>query len=116
MTERPAFIQGIFSFEGRGIETPAPFATPVKYVVPEDRRAQMIYFRAGNAAPEMICLASMRNGKVMRYVPVGAKSSIHVPLAVVEDLDPGSVIEVLISAPAGVKSTVVLDAGFMEIL
>jgi hypothetical protein len=51
----------------------------------------------------------------MRYFPVGAKSSIHVPLAVVEDLSPGSVMEVLIGAPEGMKSTVVVDAGFVEI-
>jgi hypothetical protein len=51
----------------------------------------------------------------MRFFPVGAKSSIHVALAVLEDLSPGSVIEVLASAPKGVKATAVLDVGFMEI-
>ena len=51
----------------------------------------------------------------MRYFPVGAKSSIHVALAVLEDLSPGSVIEVVASAPKGVKSVAVLDVGFMEI-
>lgn len=51
----------------------------------------------------------------MRYFPVGAKSSIHVALAVIEDLSPGTTVEVLIAAPQGLKSSVVLDVGFMEI-
>ena len=51
----------------------------------------------------------------MRYFPVGAKGAIHVPLAVVEDLAPESRIEVLVAAPAGLASSVLVDAGFMEI-
>ncbi|HEY3742506.1 MAG TPA: hypothetical protein VGL53_21805 [Bryobacteraceae bacterium] len=51
----------------------------------------------------------------MRYFPVGAKDAIHVPLAVVEDIGPDSVIEVLAAAPAGVLVQVVLDIGFLEI-
>ena len=115
MLEKPAFIQGIFAFEGRGLECPESFPSPVTYTVPEDKRAQTVYFRAGNSAAETICLLLTRNGHAMRYFPVGAKSSIHVALAVLEDLSPGSVIEVLASAPEGVKATAVLDVGFMEI-
>jgi len=115
MLEQPAFIQGVFTFEGRGLASPGAFPNPATYTVPADKRAQTIYFRAGNAGAEMICLVLTRSGKAMRYFPVGAKSSIHVPLAVVEDLSPGSVMEVLIGAPEGMKSTVVVDAGFVEI-
>jgi len=113
--EKPAFIQGIFAFEGRGLDSPAAFSTPATYRVPSDRRAQTIYFRAGNAAAEMICLVLTRGGQPMRYFPIGAKDSIHVALAVVEDLTPGSVIEVLVAAPKGISSTTVVDVGFMEI-
>ena len=116
MTEKPAFIQGVFTFEGNGLGKPAPFSQPATYGVPQDRRAQMIYFRAGNAAPELVCLVFACNGRTMRYFPVGAKSAMHVALAVVEDLDPGSLVEVLVSAPEGLKSTIVLDAGFLEIV
>lgn len=63
----------------------------------------------------MIYLVLTRGGKAMRYFPVGAKSAVHVPLAVLEDLSPGSLIEVLVGAPEGVDSAVVLDIGFMEI-
>ena len=115
MLEKPAFIQGVFEFEGRGLHNPVSFATPAVYKVPADKRSQTVYFRAGNAAAEMICLVLTRGGQAMRYFPVGAKGSIHVALAVLEDLSPGSAIEVLVAAPEGMKSTVIVDAGFMEI-
>jgi hypothetical protein len=51
----------------------------------------------------------------MRYFPVGAKGAIHVPLAVLEDISPGSKVEILLAAPEGLKSTVLLDVGFVEI-
>jgi hypothetical protein len=113
--EKPAFIQGLFEFEGRGLNSPISFLSPATYKVPLDKRAQTIYFRAGNAAAEMIYLVLTRGGQTMRYFPVGAKGSIHVALAVLEDLSPGSAIELLVAAPAGIKSVVVVDVGFMEI-
>jgi hypothetical protein len=115
MLEKPAFIQGLFAYQGRGLESAIPFEPAVTYVVPSDKRAQTIYFRAGNAAAEMIYLVLTRNGEPMRYFPVGAKGAIHVPLAVVEDLSPESRIEVLVAAPEGLRSSVLVDVGFMEI-
>jgi hypothetical protein len=115
LLEKPAFIQGLFTFEGKGLDSPVSFPFPVTYKVPSDKRAQTVYFRAGNASAEMIYLVLTRGGKAMRYFPVGAKSAVHVPLAVLEDLSPGSVVEVLVGAPEGVESAVVLDIGFMEI-
>ena len=115
MLEKPAFIQGLFDFEGRGLHCPVSFPSPATYKVPADKRAQTIYFRAGNAAGEMIYLVLTRSGQSMRYFPVGAKSAVHVALAVLEDLPPGSGIEVLVAAPQGLKSSVVVDVGFMEI-
>jgi hypothetical protein len=113
--EKPTFIQGLFAFEGQGLCHPRSFEVPVTYVVPADKRAQTIYFRGGNACAEMIYLVLTVGGGPMRYFPVGAKGAIHVPLAVVEDIAPGNTVEVLIAAPEGVKSTVLLDIGFMEI-
>jgi hypothetical protein len=113
--EKPAFIQGLFVCEGLGLSRPKAFDPPVTYDVPADKRAQTIYFRAGNASPEMIYLVLTAGGRPMRYFPVGAKGAIHVPLAVIEDLSPGSRIEILAAAPEGMKSTVLLDVGFMEI-
>jgi len=115
MLEKPAFMQGLFTYQGRGLESPIPVRPPVTYVVPSDKRAQTIYFRAGNAAAEMIYLVLTRNGAPMRYFPVGAKGAIHVPLAVVEDLAPETRIELLVAAPEGLQSFVLVDIGFVEI-
>lgn len=115
MLEKPAFIQGLFAYEGSGLDKPVAFSSSATYMVPSDKRAQTIYFRAGNPAAEMIYLVLTRSGKAMRYFPVGAKGSVHVPLAVLEDLSPGSVIELLVGAPLGLKSSVLVDVGFMEI-
>jgi hypothetical protein len=115
MLEKPAFIQGLFFWEGQGLERPMSFDPRVTYQVPPDKRSQTIYFRAGNPSPEMIYLVLTRGGKPLRYFPVGAKDAIHVPLAVIEDLSPGSAVEVLVAGPAGLKSSVLLDVGFMEI-
>jgi hypothetical protein len=114
--EKPSFIQGVFSFEGAGLECPKSFVPPVTYQVPSGKRSQTIYFRSGNASPEMIYLVLTRNGQPMRYFPVGAKGAIHVPLAVLEDIPPGSLVEILFAAPAGLKSSVLIDVGFMEIV
>jgi hypothetical protein len=115
MNENPAFLQGMFSRKGAGLACPVPFDPPVAYTVPADKRAQTIYFRAGNASAEMIYLVLTRNGAPMRYFPVGAQAAIHVPLAVVEDLEPGSRIEILLAAPNSWETSVVLDIGFLEI-
>ncbi len=115
MPETPVFIQGLFAFEGRGLGSPVSFPSPATYKVPPDKRAQTIYFRAGNAADDLIDLVLVRDGEPIRYFPVGAKSSIHVALAVIEDFSPGTAVEVLIAAPQGLKSSVVLDVGFMEL-
>jgi len=113
--EKPAFIQGLFACEGRGLDKPGSLDPPVIYDVPADKRAQTIYFRAGNASAEMIYLVLTNGGRPMRYFPVGAKGAIHVPLAVVEDISPGSKVEVMLAAPDGLKCAVLLDVGFLEI-
>ncbi|HTT74798.1 MAG TPA: hypothetical protein VMF50_02335 [Candidatus Binataceae bacterium] len=115
MMETPRFLQGLYYFEGRGLDKPLPLAPAAGYSVPFDKRAQLIYFRAGNPAEDLIYLVLTRNGKAMRYFPIGAKAAIHVPLAVVEDLNPEDKMEMLIAAPAGLKSPVVVDVGFVEI-
>ncbi|HEX4807556.1 MAG TPA: hypothetical protein VH325_01420 [Bryobacteraceae bacterium] len=114
MSEKPKFLQGVFAFEGRGLPSPQPFAPPLIYKVPFDKRSQLIYFRAGNSTPEMVSVVLLRDGKPMRYFPVGGKGAIHVPLAVVEDLQPDTSIELRIAAPEGVTGAVVLDLGLME--
>ena len=115
MSEKAAFIQGLFAWKGTGLDKPSPFQPRVVYMTPADKRVQTVYLRAGNPLDEMIYLALMAGGRHMRYFPVGAKSAIHVPLAVVEDISPGTELEILIAGPNGAASSVLIDAGFMEI-
>jgi hypothetical protein len=115
MLENPRFIQGVFAFEGRGLDRPEPLKPDAAYKVPRDRRAQLVYFRAGNSTAEMVYLILRQNERPVRWFPIGAKSATHVPLAIVEDILPESRIDLLLGAPEGVKGSVMLDIGLMEI-
>jgi hypothetical protein len=111
----PRFLNGVFTFQGVGYDQPALLDPSLVYIVPGDKRAQMIYLRAGNSSPELAYLSLMQDGKALRTFPIGAKASSHVPLAVVEDLQPDSKIEVYFGAAPGIAGTFVLDFGLIEI-
>ncbi len=115
MLSRPKILTGVFPFVGAGLERPIPLDAGLVYRVPPDRRAQAIYLRAGNSADALVCLTMTRDGAVLRLFPVGAKAAIHVPLAVLEDLEPDATVDVLVSAPEGAEGHIVLDLGLMEI-
>ena len=109
----PRILVGTHAFTGTGYDTPAPLG--VTYTVPSDRRAQTVYFRAGNSTAEMISVVLVRDGTPMRAFPIGAKGAVHIPLVVVEDLQPDTKLEMHVLAPAGCSGTLVLDMGFVEI-
>ena len=111
----PRFLSGTFPFAGAGYGKPASLDASLVYVVPPDKRAQLIYLRGGNSSSELAFIAFMRAGRAMRTFPIGAKSAVHVPLAVVEDLEPDTRIEVFFGAPEGVSGTLILDIGIIEI-
>jgi hypothetical protein len=115
MFEEHRFVQGMFAFEGRGLENPVSFEPKAVYQVPSDKRAQLIYCRVGNPSAEFLYVALNRDGKPMRMFPCGAKSGIHVPLAIIDDILPDSVLELVIAAPEGLKSKVMIDLGLVEI-
>jgi hypothetical protein len=115
METTPRFIQGIFPFTGAGLDKAALLGTTTTYMVPGDKRSQLIYLRAGNSSGELIVLTLLRDGKPMRLFPIGAKSAMHVSLAVVEDLEPDTRLEVFVAAPAGVGGSIALDVGLLEI-
>ena len=115
MFEEHKFVQGMFAFVGRGLETPVSLEPKVVYQVPPDRRAQLIYCRVGNPTPEFLYLVLQRDGKSMRLFPCGGKSGIHVPLAIIDDILPDSVLELVIAAPEGLAAKVMIDLGFVEI-
>jgi len=115
MEPKPSFIQGVFGFEGAGLANFGKLGGGATYRVPRDKRAQIIYLRAGNATDELIVLVLVRDGKPMRFFPVGAKQAVHVPLAVTEDVFPESHLEVLVGAPKGLAGTAVVDLGLLEV-
>ena len=108
----PKFVQGVFAFAGAGYDAPSAVAS---YTVAADKRAQPVYLRTGNSSDALVVLTLTRNGELMRLFPVGAKAALHVPLAVVEDISPETVLELSISAPTGVEGTIVLDFGLLEV-
>ncbi len=109
----PRILTGMHSFAGEGYGSPVSIG--VSYSVPADRRAQMVYFRAGNSAAEMITLVLTRDGEPMRLFPIAAKGAVHIPLVVVEDLTPDTKLELLLAAPSGTSGTLALDMGLVEI-
>ena len=115
MLETHRFIQGVFTYEGRGFTEPVALAPHADYVVPAGKRAHLVYCRVGNPAAELICLILKRDGQLTRYFPVGAKAGAQMPHALVDDLLANSEIEVVIAAPEGLRSTVLIDMGFVEI-
>lgn len=111
----PRFLQGIYTFDGEGFTKPALVDDALRYVVPAGVTGQPLYFRGGNSSAEMICVVLVRDGVPMRYFPIGARSDVHVPLRVVEDLDGGTTLEVQVAAPAGLSGSVVIDLGLVEV-
>jgi hypothetical protein len=115
MESRPQFVQGVFGFEGAGLTSPTLLGAGASYKVPADKRAQIVYMRAGNSADALICVTLLRDGKVMRQFPIGARQALHVPLAMTEDVFPESRLELAVAAPRGVAGTVVIDLGLFEV-
>lgn len=108
-------LQGIFEFEGQGLAKPALLDAALDYTVPAGNEAQFVYFRGGNASPELVCAVVMRDGTPMRYFPIGARAATHVALRVVEDLLAETKIEIHLAAPTGASGHVVIDVGLVEI-
>jgi len=115
MNETPRFIQGVFAFRGAGLGAVTPLRPAAQYKVPFDKRAQLIYLRAGNSTNELIYVSLLRQKKPFRHFPIGAKGAIHVQLAIVEDIEPESELELAVGAPEGVEGQVLIDLGLLEI-
>ncbi|MDL9939020.1 molybdopterin oxidoreductase [Gordonia sp. ABSL1-1] len=113
MSSSPQFLQGVFGFTGAGLTKPAPIDPSLTFVVPAGMTAQPLYFRGGNSSDELICVTLTRDGAPMRMFPMGARSSVNVPLRVVEDVDPDSILELVIAAPSGATGEVVIDFGMV---
>jgi assimilatory nitrate reductase catalytic subunit len=114
MITQNRFLQGIYPFEGAGLDKPVPISADLSYLIPDGVVSQALYFRGGNTTDELITVVLMRDGVPMRYFPVGARGDVHVPLRVVEDIDGGSVVELQLVAPLGLTGHVVVDLGLVE--
>ncbi|GLY33195.1 molybdopterin oxidoreductase family protein [Kineosporia sp. NBRC 101731] len=115
MHSSPRFLQGIFRFTGHGLQKPAPVDPALSFTVPAGKAAQALYFRGGNSSSELITVVLLRDGAPMRYFPIGARSDVHVPLRVVEDLTGGTLLELHLAAPAELEGTLVIDFGLVEV-
>ncbi len=115
MHSTPRFLQGIFPFEGQGVDKPAPLHEALTYTVPMGVTTQPLYFRGGNSTDELVTVVLVRDGAPMRYFPIAAKGATHVALRVVEDLLGDTVLELFVAAPSGCAGTVVVDLGLVEI-
>jgi len=114
MTSRPRFLQGVHGYDGQGLDAPVT-VEGLGYVVPRGSESQLVYFRGGNSGDELVCAVIMRDGEPMRYFPMGARASTHVPLRVVEDLLADTRVEIAVAAPAGAVGHVIIDLGLVEI-
>lgn len=113
METKPKFLQGVFNFKGEGLEKPISLRG-MTYSVPEHAQAQLVYFRAGNSADDLINLTLLRDGETMRLFPLGMKSSLHFPLAIQEILPANTNMELTLTASAGLTGSLFIDLGFME--
>ncbi|GAB6900669.1 molybdopterin oxidoreductase family protein [Kineosporia succinea] len=115
MHSSPRFLQGIYGFTGAGAAKPVPVDPSLSFTVPAGKTAQALYFRGGNSSAELVTVVLMRDGSPMRYFPIGARSDVHVPLRVVEDLTGGTVLELQLAAPEDLDGTLVIDFGLVEV-
>jgi hypothetical protein len=97
------------------VDKPAPVHDTLTYTVPMGITTQPLYFRGGNSTDELVTVVLVRDGAPMRYFPIGARADTHVALAVVEDLDDGTVLELHLAAREGLSGTVVVDLGLVEV-
>ncbi len=115
MMSTPRFLQGVYPFEGLGLDKPFLLDPGLRYVVPTGAETQLVYCRIGNSADELIYVVVMRDDEPMRYFPVGAKDTVHVALRVVEDLMSDTRMEVHLAAPGSTRGIVVIDIGMVEV-
>jgi assimilatory nitrate reductase catalytic subunit len=111
----PRFLQGVYPITGEGLAKPGPVDPALRYQVPAGSSAQALYFRGGNSTGELVYVLLVRDGEPMRWFPIGARSDVHVPLRVVEDLTGGTVVELHAAAPEGVTGELVVDLGLVEV-
>lgn len=111
MAYTTVLLQTITALEGEGLDSPKDLG--LSYTVSQGCTAGVQYVRAGSTAGGMVNITLLKNGKVMRYFPISAGGSIHVPLAIVDELRPGT--EIHVTAAGEGSGILILDIGILEI-
>ncbi|MBA4115870.1 MAG: molybdopterin oxidoreductase [Rubrobacter sp.] len=111
MAYTTVLLQTITEVEGEGLNSPTPLN--LSYTVPQGCTAGVQYVRAGSTVTGMLNITLLQNGKVMRYIPVAAGSATHVPLSIVDELQPGTEVSVAVAAEG--SGTLILDIGVLEV-
>ncbi|CAA9443935.1 MAG: hypothetical protein AVDCRST_MAG28-792 [uncultured Rubrobacteraceae bacterium] len=111
MAYTTVLLQTITEIQGEGLNSPTPLN--LYYTVPQGCTAGVQYVRAGSTVGGMLNITLLQNGKVMRYIPVAAGSATHVPLAIVDELQPGTEVSVAVAAEG--SGTLILDIGVLEV-
>lgn len=111
MAYTTVLLQTITDIQGEGLNSPAPLN--LSYTVPQGCTAGVQYVRAGSTVGGMLNITLLQSGKVMRYIPVAAGSATHVPLAIVDELQPGTEVSVAVAAEG--SGTLILDIGVLEV-
>ncbi|MGH3719575.1 MAG: molybdopterin oxidoreductase [Pseudonocardiaceae bacterium] len=109
------FLQGVYPFEGQGMDKAVLVHPDLSYRVPPGVTTQPLYFRGGNSTDELITVVLVKDGAPMRYFPIGARAGTHVVLRVVENLEDETTLELHLAAPEGLTGTVVVDLGLVEV-
>ena len=92
MHTKNRFLQGIYPVRrGRHRQARPAGARAELRRARRHRRARRCTSAAATPPTSLITVVLMRDGVPMRYFPIGAKSDVHVPLRVVEDIEGGSV-------------------------
>lgn len=112
MAYKTVLLQTITNVEGEGLDSPN--SLDLAYTVSQGCTAGVQYVRAGSTLPGMLNITLLRNGKVMRYLPVAEESTVHVPLAIVDELQPGTEVSIAVAAEEG-SGTLILDVGILEV-
>ena len=111
MAYTTVLLQTITEIGGEGLNSPEDLG--LSYTVPQGCTAGVQYVRAGSTAGGMANVTLLRDGKVMRYFSISAGGTVHVPLAIVDELEPGT--EVSVTAAAEGAGTLILDVGILEV-
>ena len=111
MAYTTVLLQTITDIEGEGIDSSQDLN--LTYSVSQGCTAGVQYVRAGNTTEGMINITVLKDGKAMSYAPVAAGGAIRVPLAIVDELQPGTEISIVAAAEGPGK--LILDVGILEV-